>query len=212
MLNPIRKTALLVGVCSFAGLSAWGQRDNGAATLSHPSFDLGVTYAAERAYIAPGNCDCFWFNGGGADIAGTFWKGFGVAAALTGDHASDVTPGVDINKIAYMAGPRYSYTPWGQKAQHGIGSRWQIFGEGLFGGVHAFDSSFPSATGLKTSSDSFTLQAGGGVNLSFSKRFAVRVFEADYVRTSLPNNASDVQNDLRLGFGLSYHIGLGWHR
>lgn len=212
MLRSIHKTVLLVGVCSLIGLSAWGQRDNSAVALSHPSIDLGLTYAAERAYIAPGSCNCFWFNGGGADAAATFWKGFGVAAALTGDHASDVTPSVDVNKIAYMIGPRYTYTPWGQKAQDGIGSRWQVFGEGLFGGVHAFDSSFPKTTGLKTSADSFALQTGGGVNLSFSKRFAVRVFEADYVRTSLPNNASDVQNDLRLGVGLSYHTGSRWNR
>jgi outer membrane immunogenic protein len=212
MLKSIHKTVLLLGACALVGLPAWGQQDNGAATPSHPSIDLGVTYAAERAYIAPGNCNCFWFNGGGADVAATFWKGFGVAAALTGDHASDVTPGVDINKIAYMAGPRYTYTPSGQKAQRGLGSRWQVFGEGLFGGVHAFDSSFPAATGLRTSADSFVLQTGGGINLSFSKRLAVRVFEAAYVRTSLPNNASDVQNDLRLGFGLSYHIGSGWRR
>jgi hypothetical protein len=206
MRKLIRGKALLVGACILAGTCAWGQQDNNKAELSRTSVDLGLTYAAERAYIAPGNCDCFWFNGGGADVAVTFWKGFGVAAALTGDHASNVTPGVDINKLSYMAGPRYTYKPWVLKVRHGSKLRVQTFGEGLFGGAHAFDSAFPSASGLQSSANSYAMRIGGGVNLFISDRFAVRVPEVDYVRTALPNGISDVQNDLRLGFGISYHM------
>jgi hypothetical protein len=33
------------------------------------------------------------------------------------------------------------------------------------------------------------------------------LLEADYVRTWLPNNGSNSQNDLRLSFGIAYHIG-----
>ena len=32
----------------------------------------------------------------------------------------------------------------------------------------------------------------------------VRVLELDFLRTSLPNNAANSQNDLRIAFGLSY--------
>jgi hypothetical protein len=222
MLKAIRKTALVTCACLNTGLStillaslaagllvslpALGQ-DHNSTLHSRPSLDLGVTYGVERAYLAPDDCGCFWFNGGGADLAVTFWKGVGIAGAFTGDHASNATAGVDANKFAYMAGPRYTYTPWPQKPQQGIGSRWQVFGQGLFGGAHAFDGAFPSSAGLKSSADSFALEAGGGVNLSLSKRFAARVFEAEYVRTALPNNASNEQNDLRLNFGLRFHIG-----
>jgi hypothetical protein len=206
MRKSIRGRVLLVGACLLAGSLAWGQQDNNKANLSKTSVDLGLTYAAERAYIAPGNCDCFWFNGGGADVAVTFWKGFGVAGALTGDHASNVTPGVDISKISYMAGPRYTYRPLVLKMHGESKLRTQFFGEALFGGAHAFDSSFPSASGLKASADSYAMQIGGGVNIFISKRFAIRIPELDYVRTALPNGNSDVQNDLRLGFGVTYHI------
>lgn len=207
MRKSIRGKALLVGACILAGATAWGQQDNNKAELPRTSVDLGVTYAAERAYIAPGNCDCFWFNGGGTDITFTFWKGLGVVAAFTGDHASNVAPGVDISKISAMFGPRYTYRPWGLRVRRGSKLRVQAFGEGLFGDAHAFNSSFPSATGLYASADSYALQIGGGINVYVSKRFAIRALEADYVRTALPNGSSDVQNDLRLGFGVTYHLG-----
>ena len=45
------------------------------------------------------------------------------------------------------------------------------------------------------------------MSLFFSKSWGVRLLEADYVRTSLPNNASNTQNDLRLAFGVIWHIG-----
>lgn len=203
MHKSIRGKVLLAGACLLASISAWGQQDHNAKMPLPASVDIGVTYAAERAYIAPGNCDCFWFNGGGVDAAVTFWRGFGVAAAFTGDHASNVMPGVGISKVAYIAGPRYTYTP----SHLGSRLRGQLFGEALFGGAHAFDSTFPSTAGLKTSADSFAMQIGGGVHVFVSRRFTVRALEADYVRTALPNGVSNVQNDMRLGFGVSYHVG-----
>jgi hypothetical protein len=206
MRKSIRVKALLVGACMLAVASAWGQQGNIQAKSARTSVDLGLTYAAERAYIAPGNCDCFWFNGGGADLTVTFWKGLGIAAALTGDHASDVAPGVDISKISYMGGPRYTYKPWILKVRHRSKLRIQAFGEGLFGDAHAFNSSFPSGIGLKSSADSYAMQIGGGLHVFVSKNFAVRVLQADYVRTALPNDSSDLQDDLRLGFGLTYHL------
>lgn len=45
------------------------------------------------------------------------------------------------------------------------------------------------------------------MNLLLSKSLGVRLFEADYVRSSLPNDASNTQNDLRLAAGVTWHIG-----
>jgi hypothetical protein len=50
------------------------------------------------------------------------------------------------------------------------------------------------------------LQTGGGINLFFSRSIGVRLLEADYVRTELPNNYSRSQNDLRIAFGVNYHF------
>jgi hypothetical protein len=83
----------------------------------------------------------------------------------------------------------------------------QLYGQGLFGGVHAFNGVFPASSGTTSSAGSFALQVGGGMNLFFSKSFGVRLLEMDYVRTALPNSASNTQNDLRLACGVLWHIG-----
>jgi hypothetical protein len=62
----------------------------------------------EESQLAPGNCGCFWFQGAGADVGFTLWKGLGVAGALTGEHANQA-PGMNIDKIAYVLGPRYTF-------------------------------------------------------------------------------------------------------
>jgi hypothetical protein len=187
---------ILASVFAAASTSLWAQAQ----------LDMSVTYAAERAQIAPGTCGCFWLQGGGADVALTFWKGVGAAVSLTGDHVSNYSSGYDINKIAFMGGPRYTHTAWTRRASTARPS-WQIFGEVLFGGVHAFNGAFPSGAALTATASSFALQTGGGINLFFSRSIALRLLEADYVRTDLPNNYSKSQNDLRLAFGVSYHFG-----
>jgi hypothetical protein len=53
----------------------------------------------------------------------------------------------------------------------------------------------------------FTVGSSGGSGVLFSRRLGVRLLEADYIRTELPNSYSNTQNDLRLAVGLSYHLG-----
>jgi hypothetical protein len=204
MKTSIRSSMFVAVACLLAAVIGWAQQAPSAPKQSSVSTDLGVTYDAERAQIAPGNCGCFWLQGGGVDGAVTFWKGFGIAATFTGDHASNVAPGVDINKISFMAGPRYTYTAWGAAGEK---PRFQIYGQGLFGGVHAFDGVFPATSGTVPTADSLAIQAGGGFNVFLTPHIGVRVVEASYVRTELPNNGNDTQNDLRLGAGLVYHFG-----
>ncbi len=75
----------------------------------HPlSGDLAVTYTAERAKIASIDCGCFWLQGGSASGAVALFRGLGAAANFTGEHASNIAPGVDLSKLVFMAGPRYT--------------------------------------------------------------------------------------------------------
>jgi hypothetical protein len=204
----VARKVLLVSVLAAAFTTLWAQAQT--APQKAPAFiDVGLTYAAERAQIAPGNCGCFWLQGGGADVALTVWKGFGPAVSITGDHVSNYFPGLDINKVSFMGGPHYTHITRSRGTEAGSMKqpRLQIFGEALFGGVHAFDGAFPSNTGLAPTANSFALQAGGGINLFFSRRIAVRALQADYVRTQLPNNYSKSQNDLRIAFGVNYQFG-----
>ncbi|HEY4903577.1 MAG TPA: hypothetical protein VIH89_08910 [Candidatus Sulfotelmatobacter sp.] len=193
---------LLVSVVAAASLSVLAQGQSGY--LNSSSLDVAVTYAGERAQIAPGTCGCFWLQGGGADAALTFWKGIGASASITGAHAHNYYSGIDVNKIAYMFGPRYTFAGWNLGTKE---RSLQIFGEALFGGVHAFNGAFPTSTGLTASANSFAMQAGGGVNLVLSRKIGLRLLQADYMRTDLPNSYSKSQNDLRLAAGVNYRFG-----
>jgi outer membrane immunogenic protein len=201
MCTSICRKVLFAGL--FAAASAgWGQSDSGRTPAS---IDLAITYSTEHARLAPGTCGCFWLQGGGADAALTLWKGFGFAAGVTGQIVSNYAPGVDFSKVSYMGGPRYTYTAWKRGPSSIQRPRLQIFGEGLFGAVHAFSGAFPSSTAIDATANSFALQTGGGINLFFLRSFSVRLLDVDYVRTQLPNGYAGTQNDLRLAFGVSYH-------
>jgi hypothetical protein len=197
----------ICGKVLFAGLLATAsfghaQSEPGRAPAS---IDLAITYSTEHAQLSPGTCGCFWLQGGAADAAFTLWKGFGIAAGVTGELVSNYAPGVDFSKVSYMGGPRYTYTVWKGAPASRQRPRLQIFGDGLFGAVHALSGAFPTATGINTTANSFALQTGGGLNLFFSRSLSVRLLEVDYVRTQLPNGYAGTQNDLRLAFGVSYH-------
>jgi len=180
-----------------------------AATGLHPSIDVALTYTAERGKVASMDCGCFWFRGGSASAAMTFYHGLGVAANLTGVHTDDIGPqGSSLDKVMFAMGPRYTYDlggplkPRGEKF-HGTA----VFGEALFGGAHGFHGIFPSSgTTTADAATSFAMQFGGGVDLRLAHHLGVRAIEADYVRSTFPNNAANVQNDLRLGAGIAFHF------
>ena len=206
MRRLICESVLLVGACMLMSMAAGAQQNDLSVAHQPVSVDLGVTFSLEKADIVPTQC-CFWMKGGGTDAAITFWKGLGIAASVTGDHISNYAHGYDVNQIAILAGPRYTHSLGAGSANGGY-SRFQVYGDGLAGEIHAFNGTFPtSAAGLKSTTGSFALQTGGGVNMYFFKDLGVRLIEADYVRTLLPNGSANVQNDLRLAFGVTYHIG-----
>ncbi|MGA3325428.1 MAG: hypothetical protein ABSF45_13225 [Terriglobia bacterium] len=196
------RTTFLAGallVLTVGGPMASAQEKQPAA---HPfglsSIDLAFTYTPERANVASSG-GSFWLRGESADAAFTFFHGLGMAASVTGVRASNIAPSVSLGKLAIMGGPRYTLR---------VGSKHEnrVFAEALFGGVHAFDSAFPTSTGITPTANSFSLLLGGGWDVAVSKHFAIRAIEADYVRTSLPNNGTNTQDYLRLAFGVSYHI------
>ena len=203
MSGTFRSSMLLCGALAI-GLFAQAQQPT--KSEGKTSADIAITYTAERAKIVGVDCGCFWLYGGGTDIAFTFFHGLGVAANLTGVHASDIQPGVDLDKVMFAMGPRYTYSPkeWNNHylASHGIA----FFGEGLVGGVHGFNTVFPSSKGAQGAASSFAIQVGGGMDLRVSKTIGIRAFEAHYVRSTLPNNADNVQHDLQLAGGISFHF------
>ena len=205
-----RGKVLLVGACMLAGAAGWAQQSQKPVQPDKVSIDLAVTFAGERSQALPGQAS-FWFKGGGADAAVTFknvlgMSGLGIAASLTGDHASNIAPGVDANKFTFLAGPRYTWTAWKGHASAADNRRLQVFGQGLFGLTHGFNGLYPAIPAPTSSANSYAIQTGGGLNYYLTRNFGLRLLEADYVRTALPNGAASIQNDMRLSAGVTWHI------
>jgi hypothetical protein len=205
-----RGKVLLVGAFILTGAAGWAQQTQKPVKADNISTDLAVTYAGERFQALPGPTS-LWFKGGGADAAVTFksvlgMSGLGIAASLTGDQAVNITPGVDAKKFTYLAGPRYTWKAWQSHASDADNRRLQVFGQALFGVTHGYDGIYPATSGATSSANSFAMQTGGGFNYYLTRNFGLRLLEADYVRTALPNGAANIQNELRLSAGVIWHI------
>jgi hypothetical protein len=198
--------ATLTLVAMVIGPAARAQSGGNGEWQRFPAMDVGATFTTERSKVVAGDCGCFWLQGGSAEAAIHVWRDISAAVNLTGGHASDIGPGVDIAQIAVMGGPRYTFgaSRWTDHWLHDHHT--SVFGEALFGGVHAFDGAYPSSTGFKSSATALSMQFGGGIDVHLAKRFNLRAIEVDYVRTSLPNGTTDSQHDLRLAIGLTYHL------
>jgi len=188
MRSSFGKVVLLFGAFIASAFAASAQTR--AASIPS-SVDLAVTYDASQANTVPGSK--FWMQGGSVQFHGQFWRDLGVVADVAGLHTGDAHgTGVGLNLVTATFGPRYTWT------RH----RYALFGQALAGEAFGFDSAFPSTISVTTSADSMAVQAGGGMNLRFSRRIYLRAFEADWLRTQLPNATTGVQNSLRIGTGL----------
>jgi opacity protein-like surface antigen len=84
------------------------------------------------------------------------------------------------------------------------GKKAQPFAQALFGLAHGSGSEFPhSGNGLTTSANSFAFDLGAGADFPVNKRLSVRILQLDYLRTALPNNSNNWQNNLRISAGLT---------
>ncbi|MGP8259653.1 MAG: hypothetical protein ACLQM6_06830 [Acidobacteriaceae bacterium] len=198
-------SVLLCGVLMTAA-AACAQQTHPNLLPGIASADVALTYNLERAKVASSNCGCFWLNGASAEVAVPVYRGFSATGSFGGATASNIAPGVDLSKFTYVFGPRYTYNISRYTDRYTKKHAAQIVGEALFGGTHAFNSSFPAPGGAITSANSFAMQLGGGLDIALSRGFGVRALQLDYVRTSLSNNASNTQNDFRIAFGVTYRF------
>jgi hypothetical protein len=155
--------------------------------------DLSVTYIGERSLTA-NTSENFWMQGGSIELGANVWRGWGIAADVTGVHAGSIgTSGVPLSLVKTTFGPRYRWH---------ADRRLSLYGQGLIGEANGFRSIFPTTAGLQTSANGFAAQVGGGIDYRLANRFALRVLDAAWSRTQLPNSTDNVQNNLRLGAGV----------
>jgi outer membrane immunogenic protein len=164
-----------------------------------PRAQAAVNYSFMRANAAPGNCGCFNLNGGSAEVAVRAYRNFSAVFDLTGEHAGTTSiPGQALSLLSYTGGPRFSYP-----LHRGGRIRMIPFVQGLVGAVHGFDGQFPNHSGnLSSSATALAILVGGGLDLEFSRRLAVRVGQVDYGLNQLPNNANNSENLLRVSAGV----------
>jgi len=186
-------------VLSIVGVSAaFGQRGPDDRAFMTPRFDISGGFNHINANAPPGQTDYFGLNGGyvSGDFYLTDWLSLG--GEFTAGHANDISLlGQDLTLFTYMGGPKVSRT----------GHRLVPYADVLFGGAHGSDSYFPTATSSTTSASSWAVSAGGGLDVSLTRRFAIRAIDVDYLRTALPNGTNDAQNHLMVSAGVVIKFG-----
>jgi peptidoglycan-associated lipoprotein len=168
------------------------------AELGPPKFDVAIGYNYIGANAPPASCQCFNMQGGfvSANYQLTPW--LGITGKVTGDHAGDISVlGQDLTLMTFLGGPKISL-PY---------RRFTPYGVVLVGGARASNSYFPSGQSSATSATTFAFSAGGGVDFHLTHRFAIRLADVEYLRTTFPNGAGNTQNQLEASAGLVIRFG-----
>lgn len=122
-------------------------------------------------------------NGYNFSPAYNFFRGLGLAAEVSGQYGSN------INLTDVAIGPQFLF-PKGKLL---------FFGHALFGEARS-----KVQVGKEEEDTELAVAVGGGMDWNISQRFAVRVFQVDYLHTSLFQAS---QNNLRFSTGLVYRWG-----
>ena len=192
MRSTICGRLLLAGACLIFGRHLWGQQ-NGPESQASPRLEVAVLYNSLLSNVARANR--FWMQGGSIEVDGQFWHGLCVEADVSGFHAqnaNNATVGLDM--VTATFGPCYRWSP--------VHHRYSFSGHALVGEANGFHSIFPGAGAASSSTNGLALQLGGGMDLSIKHRLLMRVFEADWLRTELPNADTNAQNNIRLAAGV----------
>lgn len=143
--------------------------------------------------------DNFWTHGGSAEISAQIWHGLGVVGEVSGLHSSNVnTYGIGLDIITFAFGPRYTISHSRR--------RFSVHGQTLLGEAYGMNSVFPATAGATDSAQGRAFFIGGGADYSLRHHLSLRLLEANWLRTQLPNGTTNVQNNLLLGAGIVFHL------
>ena len=86
-------------------------------------------------------------------------------------------------------------------------SSWQPFGQVLVGIAHSSGTLVQGKNSVASNAPAaFAANIGGGLDLHATRRFSVRLIQADYIVTTFDNGVNDHQNNLHLGAGVVLHF------
>ena len=198
----IRATfSLLLGMTVFSAVRPAAHAQHAAPADKQPRAELALGYTYIHSNAPPGGCVCFNLNGGNATFA---WPVREHSIAIVGDvsvgHAGNIAAnGYDLTLSTFTAGARYQ--------PHFGHSPWKPFGQVLVGFAHANGSLVEGQNpSVSNSGAAFAAITGGGLDLRASRRFSLRLLEADYLVTTFNNGVNDHQNNLRISTGVVLHF------
>ena len=135
-------------------------------------------------------------NGGRADVLWPFTRHLGLVGEFSGVHTASVPlSATGLTLLTYMAGTRLSMT---LRSGHETG-KITPFAQILFGGVHGSEGAFPKGSSLSSTANAFAMSAGGGLQVGLKRMVSLRVIQAEYLYTRLPNSLDNYQNNYRIG-------------
>jgi hypothetical protein len=203
MYSILRKSALLAGAMMMTMAAAAQQPQSSAKALPIGSVDVAVTYNAQYSLVV-NSSSRFWTQGGSAELGANVYHGLGVAANVTGTTVGNVhSSGEGLTLVTTTFGPRYT---WALPYRRSSSREMKVFGEALVGIANGVNSVFPSSMGVQSSANSLALQTGGGMDLGLTHHIGLRLIQASWLRTELPNGAANVQNNLLLGSGIVFRF------
>ncbi len=192
---PKQLSTMLLSGAAFLGMVLPNAAQDAPTTSQEIKYPIEVTltYNATLSDLIGGRN--FWLQGSGVQVHGRFYGGLGELADVGGQHTANMNgTGVGLDIVTVTFGPRYTWT----QRRH----QYALYGQALVGEAFGFNSVFPGTTGATSSRDSLAVKIGAGTNVARSRHVSWRVFEADWLRTQLPNSTNNVQNNLSLGAGL----------
>jgi outer membrane immunogenic protein len=187
---------LLLGVLSFAVVftTCCASAQSSRTAIWPITYDLEGGISVVHANAGPGTCGCFYMFGGNAQfVVNRRHGGWGRVVDFATSSANNINSSThNISLSTYMGGLRYNLRP-----RKGVFP----FTEAM-AGVGRTSTNFA----IDDKSTALAYAAGGGVELNISRRFELRLIEADFLSTHVPNQVNDRQNQLRLTAGLVFHL------
>jgi hypothetical protein len=189
-------------VCTFLAALLWLTLSSAAQSPLLPDH-ASLRYSEQVSNSPAGNSECFTMQGVATDV---YWKiapfspatNLGLAIDVAMENTRNINhTGYGLNLFSFTAGPRLKFST----------HKLHPFAQALFGLAHGWGSEFPlGGNTLTTSANAFALDLGAGADYPLNTRLSLRVLQADYLRTTFPNNVNDRQNNLRIGFGLTLRL------
>lgn len=186
-----------------------------ATDYDSPRFELFVGYSYIGAAPRSDRNRVVGLHGGSESLAFNLNKYFGIVGdfgAYESDHltfggAPPINVHADGSAFSYMFGPRVSFRS----------GRLTPFAQYLLGGLYATRVKLPGCSGgavctALPSDNAFAMTAGGGVDVTLTRHFALRLIQAEYMFTRFRDPTSSTgqtvrQNDVRLSTGIVFRMG-----